>query len=75
MVTNLRSVKEISRWLRELVPGLQLVCSALMRVQSKMFSRENEWGINMRTNCLHPIEPLSIYRQSSRHSVRVNSDV
>ena len=75
MVTNPRSVKEISRWLHELVLGLQLVCSALMRVQGKMFSRENEWGINMRTNCLHPIEPLSIYRQSSRHSVRVNSDV
>ena len=28
----------------------------------------------MRTNCLHPIERLSIYRQSSRHSARVNRD-
>ena len=28
----------------------------------------------MRTNCLHPIEPLSIYRRLSRHSLRVNKD-
>ena len=28
----------------------------------------------MRTNCLHPIEPLSIYRLLSRYSLRVNKD-
>ena len=28
----------------------------------------------MRTNCLQPIEPLSIYRLLSRYSLRVNED-
>ena len=28
----------------------------------------------MRTNCLHPIELLSIYRLLSRYSLRVNKD-
>ena len=28
----------------------------------------------MRTNCLQPIEPLSIYRLLSRYSLRVNKD-